>query len=108
MDAAEFERLIEIHQRMVFSLALRVTGEYGAAEEVAQDAFLELFRTGETFANEDHVRFWLRRATVHRSIDEVGEGAAYAMIDLIEGRDPVVRLSSATLAIRESTMPLHS
>lgn len=46
--------------------------------------------------------------TVHRSIDEVGEGAAEAMIDLIEGRDPVVRLSSATLAIRESTMPLHS
>ncbi len=45
--------------------------------------------------------------TVHRSIDEVGEGAAQAMIDLIEGRDPVVKLSSATLAIRESTRPLH-
>ena len=44
MEAVEFRRLVETHQRMVFSLALRVTGEYGTAEEVAQDAFLELYR----------------------------------------------------------------
>jgi RNA polymerase sigma-70 factor, ECF subfamily len=69
MEAAEFQRAVEAHQRMVFSLALRVTGEYGAAEEVAQDAFLELFRTGETFESEDHVRFWLRRVTVYRATD---------------------------------------
>ncbi len=69
MEATEFRRLVETHQRMVFSLALRVTGEYGAAEEVAQDAFLELFRSGERLASEDHVRFWLRRVTVHRATD---------------------------------------
>jgi RNA polymerase sigma-70 factor (ECF subfamily) len=71
MDAIEFRRLIETHQRMVFSLALRVTGEYGTAEEVAQDAFLELFRLGEKLASEDHVRFWLRRVTVHRATDAI-------------------------------------
>jgi RNA polymerase sigma-70 factor (ECF subfamily) len=54
---------------MVFSLALRVTGEHGAAEEVAQDAFLELFRSMEKLESEDHVRFWLRRVTVHRATD---------------------------------------
>ena len=45
--------------------------------------------------------------SVHRSISELGESAAEAMIDLIEGRTPLARLSSATLAIRESTRPLH-
>ena len=45
--------------------------------------------------------------TVHRSIDGIGESAAEAMIDLIEGRTPVARLSSATLAIRESTRPVR-
>jgi RNA polymerase sigma-70 factor (ECF subfamily) len=54
---------------MVFSLALRVTGEYGTAEEVAQDTFLELFRTGGKLESEDHIRFWLRRVTVHRATD---------------------------------------
>jgi len=54
---------------MVFSIALRVTGEYGVAEEVAQDAFLELHRSGDRLESEDHVRFWLRRVTVHRATD---------------------------------------
>ena len=69
MESGEFRRLIEAHQRMVFSLALRVTGEHGAAEEVAQDVFLELHRGGDKLESEDHVRFWLRRVTVHRATD---------------------------------------
>jgi RNA polymerase sigma-70 factor (ECF subfamily) len=68
-EAAEFRGVVERHQRMVFSLALRVTGEYGTAEEVAQDVFLELFRSAERISSEDHVRFWLRKVTVHRATD---------------------------------------
>ena len=75
MESGEFRRLIEAHQRMVFSLALRVTGEYGAAEEVAQDVFLELHRGGDKLESEDHVRFWLRRVTVHRATDALRKKA---------------------------------
>jgi RNA polymerase sigma-70 factor (ECF subfamily) len=75
MDSVEFRRLVETHQRMVFSLALRVTGEYGTAEEVAQDTFLELFRTGGKLESEDHIRFWLRRVTVHRATDALRKRA---------------------------------
>ena len=64
-----FRRLIETHQRMVFSIALRVTGDYGTAEEVAQDVFLALFRGGEKLESEDHIRYWLRRVAVHRATD---------------------------------------
>ncbi len=71
MQDDEFRRLIEAHQRMVFSLALRLTGDYATAEEVAQDVFLELYRSGETLLNEDHVRFWLRRTAKHRAIDAI-------------------------------------
>ena len=68
-EAAEFRGVVERHQRMVFSLALRVTGEYGTAEEVAQDVFLELFRSADRLSSDDHVRFWLRKVTVHRATD---------------------------------------
>jgi RNA polymerase sigma-70 factor (ECF subfamily) len=65
----EFRRLIETHQRMVFSIALRITCDYATAEEVAQDVFLELHRSGERLAGEDHIRYWLRRVATHRAID---------------------------------------
>lgn len=45
--------------------------------------------------------------TVHRGIAEVGDSAAEAMIELVEGRAPRVRLGGATLAVRESTRPLR-
>jgi RNA polymerase sigma-70 factor (ECF subfamily) len=69
MAGDEFRRLIETHQRMVFSIALRITGDYATAEEVAQDVFLELHRSGEKLASDDHVRYWLRRVATHRAID---------------------------------------
>ena len=67
----EFRRLIETHQRMVFSLALRIVNDYATAEEVAQDVFLELHRSGERLGSEDHVRYWLRRTAKHRAIDAI-------------------------------------
>lgn len=69
IESGEFRRLIETHQRMVYSIALRIVGESGTAEEIAQDVFLELYRSGERLHSPDHVRFWLRRVAVHRSTD---------------------------------------
>lgn len=92
--AAEFRGVVERHQRMVFSLALRVTGEYGAAEEVAQDVFLELYKSAERLTSEDHVRFWLRRVTVHRATDALRrqahrpEAAAEEWMDDAPGSGP--------------------
>lgn len=69
MEPATFRGLVEQHQRMVFSIALRVTRDHGTAEEVAQDVFLELYRSGERLENAEHVKFWLRRVAVHRATD---------------------------------------
>jgi RNA polymerase sigma-70 factor (ECF subfamily) len=65
----EFEQLVEEHQSMVFSLAWRITGDRGLAEELAQDVLLELDRNLHKLRSADHVRFWLRQVTVHRSAD---------------------------------------
>jgi RNA polymerase sigma-70 factor (ECF subfamily) len=65
----DFRGIVERHQSMVFSIALRIVGERGAAEEVAQDAFVELHAALGKMESEDHVKFWLRRVTVNRATD---------------------------------------
>ncbi len=67
--ASEFRRLVEEHQRMVYSIALRMLGDTGAAEEVAQDVFLELHGALGRMESEEHVRFWLRRVSMCRATD---------------------------------------
>lgn len=87
IETAQFRRLIQTHQRMVYSMALRIVGETGTAEEVAQDVFLELFRSADRLEGEDHVRFWLRRVTVHRSTDALRRRAVRPEADAEEFQD---------------------
>lgn len=65
----DFEQLVDEHQSMVFSLAWRMTGDRGLAEEIAQDVFLELDRHMERIESPEHAMYWLRRVTMNRSAD---------------------------------------
>ena len=65
----EFREIVEAHQSRVFSIAYRVLGDRGTAEEVAQDVFLELYRAFDGIASDEHLIAWLRRVAVHRATD---------------------------------------
>ena len=64
-----FEQLMDEHQSMVFSLAWRMTGDRGLADEIAQVVFLELDRNLGRIESAEHARFWLRRVAMSRSAD---------------------------------------
>ena len=70
-DEQRFRNLMLEHQSMVFSIALRILGDRSMAEDAAQDVFLELHAKLSELASEAHVLYWLRRVTVHRSIDRI-------------------------------------
>lgn len=65
----DLEQLVDEHQSMVFSLALRMTGDRGLAEEIAQDVFLELDRHLAKIESPEHALHWLRRVAMSRSAD---------------------------------------
>ncbi len=56
---------------MVFSLAYHFLQDAAAAEDVAQEVFVQLYRNFRSIQSPGHLRFWLRKVTVHRSLDEL-------------------------------------
>lgn len=70
-DTSAFAALVRRHQSMVFSLALHVLRNRAAAEDLAQEVFLELYRGLGRLESPAHVVAWLRRVTSHRCIDEL-------------------------------------
>jgi RNA polymerase sigma-70 factor, ECF subfamily len=64
-DAGSFEALYGLHKRRVYSLCLRMTGNTAEAEDLTQDAFLQLFRKIATFRGESAFSTWLHRLTVN-------------------------------------------
>lgn len=64
-DAEAFERIYRLHSRRVYALCLRMVGNTAEAEDLAQEAFLQLFRKIHTFRGESAFSTWLHRLAVN-------------------------------------------
>jgi len=64
-DGSAFEVLYHLHKRRVYSLCLRMTANTAAAEDLTQEAFLQLFRKIGTFRGESAFSTWLHRMAVN-------------------------------------------
>jgi RNA polymerase sigma-70 factor (ECF subfamily) len=69
-DARAFEIVYERHSAAAFSLAYRMMGTRAGAEDVTQDAFLSLWRSGARYDRaRGSVRTWVLGIVHHRAID---------------------------------------
>ena len=79
LDAA-FEALVIAHQDRLFSIALRMLGDRGAAEEAAQDAFVRAYRALATYdaerIGELRIRPWLATIVLNLCRTRIGRQAA--------------------------------
>ena len=69
MDKQEAERLIEAYADAVYRLAYARTGSREDAEDVTQETFLRLVRTGPRFRDGEHCRAWLLRVAMNCAAD---------------------------------------
>jgi RNA polymerase sigma-70 factor (ECF subfamily) len=64
-DEAAFETIYQLHSRRVYALCLRMVGDPVEAEDLTQEAFLQLFRKIHTFRGESAFSSWLHRLTAN-------------------------------------------
>jgi RNA polymerase sigma-70 factor (ECF subfamily) len=60
-----FEELYRKHYRRVYSICLRMTGNVAEAEDLTQEAFIQLHRKLGSFRGEAAFTTWLHRLTVN-------------------------------------------
>jgi RNA polymerase sigma-70 factor (ECF subfamily) len=92
-DAAAFELLYDLHKRRVYSLCLRMTGNTASAEDLTQEAFLQLFRKIGTFRGESAFSTWLHRMAVN-----------VVLMQLRKKNLPVVPIDETTEGDEEGTI----
>lgn len=95
-DAAAFRDLTERHLKSVVSIARRMLRDDAEAEDVAQEAFLRLWRSGATLEIGPHgVRPWLRRVTSNLCIDRTrGRARLQVVEELPEVPEPPKQLAA--------------
>jgi RNA polymerase sigma factor (sigma-70 family) len=63
-----FAHLVDRHKNNVYNLAVRICGNREEAEEIAQDAFLKVFRAMGEFKQKSSFATWLYRIVYNTSI----------------------------------------
>ncbi|HET9103488.1 MAG TPA: sigma-70 family RNA polymerase sigma factor [Solirubrobacteraceae bacterium] len=107
-DAQAFEVVFDRHSAVAFSLAYRMCGRRAMAEDVVQEAFLSLWRSGARYDRaRGSVRSWILGVVHNRAIDafrretvragkDVADDAALARVESGERTDTeVVRRDEA-------------
>jgi len=65
-DEAAFNELVRAYEKRVFRLVLRMLGDRAEAEDVAQDVFITVFKSIDSFRGESKLSTWMFRvATNH-------------------------------------------
>ena len=68
-DRSALASLVRRHQRRVLELAYRTTGDRTLAEDVAQDAFLRIWRSADRYQPTAQFTTWLHRIVVNLCLD---------------------------------------
>ena len=78
-DATAFEVFYDRHGGAAYSLAYRIVGEASAAEDVAQEAFISIWRSGARYdPTRGSVRSWMLGIVRNRAIDVLRSKAGRA------------------------------
>jgi RNA polymerase sigma-70 factor (ECF subfamily) len=78
-DPRAFELIYDRHGGPAYSLAFRIAGDRVAAEDITQEAFLSIWRTGARYdAARGSVRTWVLSVVHHRAIDGLRRNERHA------------------------------
>src|SRR5438309_271677 len=88
-DMTAFEELYQRHNRRVYSICLRMTHNVSQAEDLAQEAFIQLFRKIGSFRGDSAFTTWLHRLTVNQVLMHFRKSSVKLERTTEEGETPV-------------------
>ena len=88
-DMTAFEELYQRHSRRVYSVCLRMTHNVSEAEDLTQEAFIQLFRKISSFRGDSAFTTWLHRLTVNQVLMHFRKRSVKLERTTEEGETPV-------------------
>jgi len=101
-EARAFELIFDRHAGPAFSLAYRMCGRRSMAEDIVQESFLSLWRSGSRYdRSRGSVRAWILGAVHHRTIDAFRREGVRRGQDIAD-EDAAARIPSGELTDAEA------
>ncbi len=88
-DSSAFEELVERTQRQVYTLAYRLVKDRHEAEDVAQEAYLRVFRSLRGFREDARFETWLYRIVTNAAFSYLRGRGRFGAV-LAEGQERMI------------------
>lgn len=104
-DDLAFNQLVVRHQRDVYRLAHRMAGDHDDAHDLAQEAFVRVYRSLDRFRGDSAFKTWLYRIVVNLSLNHIKRTRRESLsrVDLDDVSLPVAARSLDLLVEAESS-----
>src|SRR5215208_5234125 len=112
-DPRAFEVLYDRHAGAAFSLAYRMVGNRGRAEDISQEAFLSIWRSRLRYRSDrGSVRTWVLGIVHHRAIDSLRRNLVHdrrrTSAEGLEERQQAPELTDVEVARRDEARQVRS
>ena len=109
-DESAMARLYDKYSSIVYSVALRVLGDTGVAEDVLQEGFLKIFNSIKSFRFESSLTTWMTRIMINMALNQQRQKLyLLPMVDVEEaGLQEDEKISLADFHLAELIMMVQS
>jgi RNA polymerase sigma-70 factor, ECF subfamily len=83
-DGASFGVLLEKHRSSVFHFLYRMVQNHAVAEELAQEVFLRVYRSRESYEPTARFTTWLFRIATHLALNSIRDGKNDRLIERLD------------------------
>lgn len=87
-DFAAFEKIVERHRDKAFRLAFSLTKNEADAQDVVQEAFINIYRKLDTFAGDAQLSSWMYRIVVNAALMRLRKTRRRAEVSVDDVSDP--------------------
>ena len=99
-DESAFRKLVETHQSLVANTCLGLVHNVADAEDLAQEVFIEVFRSIHKFKADSKISTWLYRIAVNRSLNFIRDNKKnrwfQSFDDVVKIKNTAIRNMAAT------------
>ncbi len=107
-DRKAFQQLVEAYQRMVVNTCFGIVHNTADAEDLAQDVFMEIFRTAENFRGDSKISTWLYRIATNRSLNHIRNKKRKGFFQSLEETFTGGRNRTSEISENRSDQPDHN
>lgn len=87
-DFAAFEKIVERHRDKAYRLALGLTKSEADAQDVVQEAFINIYRKLDTFNGDAQLSSWMYRIVVNAALMRLRKTRRRAEVSVDDVQDP--------------------